>query len=44
MMYNRVWVRKGDWCRWYVQNRFLLDGRGDDELATQSICVVLICY
>ena len=44
MMYNMVRVRRDDWGRWYVWNRFLLDGRSKDELATQSICVVLICY
>ena len=44
MMYHMVWVRSDDWGRWYVRNRFLLDGRSKDELATQSICVVLICY
>ena len=39
-----VRVKRDDWGRWYVRNRFLLDGRGKDELATQSIYVVLICY
>ena len=39
-----VWVRRDDWGRWYVRNRFLLDDRGKDELAMQGICVVLICY
>ena len=44
MMYHMVGVRRDDWGRWYVRNRSLLDGSGKDELATQSICVVLICY
>ena len=34
MMYHMVRVKRGDWGRWYVRNRFLLDGRGKDELAT----------
>ena len=44
MMYHMVRVKRDDRGRWYVRNRFLLDGRGKDELATQSICVVFICY
>ena len=44
MMYHVVGVIRDDWDRWYVRNRFPLDGRDKDELATQSICVVLICY
>ena len=34
MMYHMVMVKRGDWGRWYVRNRFLLDGRGKNELAT----------
>ena len=34
MMYHMVRVRSEDWGRWYVRNRFLLDGRGKDELTT----------
>ena len=34
MMSHMVRVKMDDWGRWYVRNRFLLDGRGKDELAT----------